>query len=54
VQHLQITGAVHLPLTGTSAGVDLAVATRQGETRPDVLRVLARAHRLVGPVRPRD
>jgi DNA-binding transcriptional LysR family regulator len=54
VQHLQITGAVHLPLTGTNAGVDLAVATRLGENRPDVLRVLARAHRLVGPVRPRD
>jgi DNA-binding transcriptional LysR family regulator len=54
VRHLRITGAVHLPLSGTATGVDLAVATLRAATRPDVLRVLNRARRLVRPVRPPD
>jgi DNA-binding transcriptional LysR family regulator len=43
VQHLRITGSVYRPLAGHSPTVELAVATRRGETSPAVLRVLALA-----------
>ena len=47
VQHLRITGAVYRPLAGASPMVELAVATRQGETSPAVRRVLALARDLI-------
>ena len=47
VQHLRITGSVYRPLAGTSPTVELAVATRQGETSPAVRRVQALARDLV-------
>ena len=47
VQHLRITGAVYRPLAGSSPTVELAVATRRGETSPAVRRVLLLAERLL-------
>jgi len=47
VQHLRITGAVYRPLAGSSPTVELAVATRRGETSPAVRRVLELAERLL-------
>lgn len=47
VQHLHITGAVYRPLAGTAPTVELAVATRRGESSPAVRRVLALADDLV-------
>ena len=47
VQHLRITGAVYRPLAGASPMVELAVATRQGETSPAVRRVLELARDLI-------
>ena len=46
VQHLRITGAVYRPLAGTSPTVELAVATRRGETSPAVRQVLTMARGL--------
>ena len=40
VQHLRITGAAYRPLAGATATVDLAVATRAGDTSPAVRQVL--------------
>jgi DNA-binding transcriptional LysR family regulator len=48
VQHLRITGATYLPLAGTTREVELALATRAGETSPHVARVRARAESLIG------
>jgi DNA-binding transcriptional LysR family regulator len=48
VQHLSITGAVFLPLAGTTEEVQLAVAIRRGDESPHVARVLARTHALLG------
>jgi hypothetical protein len=48
VQHLRITGATYLPLAGTTQEVELALATRAGETSPLVARVRARAQSLIG------
>lgn len=48
VQHLRITGATYLPLAGTTREVELALATRAGETSPHVARVRARAEALIG------
>jgi DNA-binding transcriptional LysR family regulator len=48
VQHLRITGATYLPLAGTTQEVELALATRAGETSPHVARVRARAEALIG------
>jgi DNA-binding transcriptional LysR family regulator len=56
VQHLRITGATYLPLAGTTQEVELALATRAGETSPLVARVRARTQALIGGgrrVRPR-
>jgi len=47
VQHLRITGAVYRPLAGAAHTVELAVATRQGETSPAVRRVLELARDLI-------
>jgi DNA-binding transcriptional LysR family regulator len=47
VQHLRITGAVYRPLTGDSPTVELAMATRRGESSPAVRRVLALAEELL-------
>src|SRR6478609_8730337 len=47
VQHLRITGAVYRPLADTTPTVELAVATRRGETSPAVQQVLAVARRLI-------
>ena len=52
VQHLRITGATYLPLAGTTREVELALATRAGETSPHVARVRARAETLIGGARP--
>jgi DNA-binding transcriptional LysR family regulator len=52
VQHLRITGATYLPLAGTTQEVELALATRAGETSPLVARVRARAEALIGGGRP--
>ncbi|HEX3750947.1 MAG TPA: LysR family transcriptional regulator [Streptosporangiaceae bacterium] len=52
VQHLRITGATYLPLAGTTREVELALATRAGETSPHVARVRARAQALIGGGRP--
>jgi DNA-binding transcriptional LysR family regulator len=52
VQHLRITGATYLPLAGTTREVELALATRAGETSPHVARVRARAESLIGGGRP--
>jgi DNA-binding transcriptional LysR family regulator len=52
VQHLRITGATYLPLAGTTREVELALATRAGETSPHVARVRARAEALIGGGRP--
>jgi DNA-binding transcriptional LysR family regulator len=52
VQHLRITGATYLPLAGTTQEVELALATRAGETSPHVARVRARAEALIGGGRP--
>jgi hypothetical protein len=41
VQHLRITGAAYRPLADASPTVELAVATRRGETSPAVRQVLA-------------
>jgi DNA-binding transcriptional LysR family regulator len=51
VQHLRITGATYLPLAGTTREVELALATRAGETSPHVARVRARAEALIGGAR---
>src|SRR6201996_4374666 len=51
VQHLRITGATYLPLAGMTREVELALATRAGETSPHVARVRARAEALIGGVR---
>src|SRR6201996_5473653 len=51
VQHLRITGATYLPLAGTTREVELALATRAGETSPHVARVRARAEALIAGVR---
>jgi DNA-binding transcriptional LysR family regulator len=48
VQHLRITGATYLPLAGTTREVELALATRAGETSPHVAQVRARAEALFG------
>jgi DNA-binding transcriptional LysR family regulator len=48
VQHLRITGASYLPLAGLTHEVELAQATRAGETSPLVARVRARAEELIG------
>jgi DNA-binding transcriptional LysR family regulator len=48
VQHLRITGAVYLPLAGTTQEVELALATRANESSPLVARVRARAESLIG------
>lgn len=48
VQHLNITGAVYLPLAGTTQEVELAVATRAEDDSAHVGRVLSRIHQLVG------
>jgi DNA-binding transcriptional LysR family regulator len=48
VQHLRITGAIYLPLAGTTQEVELALATRADETSPLVARVRARAESLIG------
>jgi len=47
VQHLRITGSVYRPLTGAPPMVELAVATRQGDTSPAVRRVLELARDLI-------
>ncbi len=47
VQHLRITGAVYRPMAGPSPTVELAVATRKGESSAAVRRVLALAEELV-------
>ncbi len=47
VQHLRITGAAYLSLAGTAPTVELAVATRRGETSQAVHEVLAVARRLI-------
>jgi len=47
VQHLRITGAEYRPLAGASPMVELAVATRQGETSPAVRRVLELAREVI-------
>src|ERR1700760_3478300 len=52
VQHLRITGATYLPLAGTTQEVELALATRAGETSPHVARVRAGAEALIGGGRP--
>lgn len=52
VQHLRITGATYLPLAGTTLEVELALATRAGETSPLVARVRDRAEALIGGGRP--
>jgi DNA-binding transcriptional LysR family regulator len=52
VQHLRITGATYLPLAGTTQEVELALATRAGETSPHVARVWARPEALIGGGRP--
>ena len=46
VQHLRITGAVYRSLADTSPTVELAVATRRGESSPAVRQVLAVARGL--------
>ena len=46
VQHLRITGAVYRPLADTSPTVELAVATRRGETSPAIRQVLTVARAL--------
>jgi len=51
VRHLNITGAVYLPLAGTTEEVELAVATRADDDSPHVRRVLARVRRLLGSYR---
>ena len=48
VQHLQITGAVYLPLAGTTQEVELALAVRAGETSPLIARVRARTEAFIG------
>src|ERR1700744_3881972 len=48
VQHLRITGATYLPLAGTTQEVELALATRAGETSPHVARVRAPGEALLG------
>lgn len=48
VQHLRVTGAVYLPLAGTTQEVELAVAIRADDESPQVGRVLSRIHQLVG------
>jgi len=50
VQHLRISGAIYRPLAGASPMVELAVATRQGETSPAVGRVLELARDLIDSV----
>ncbi|MEJ9077736.1 LysR family transcriptional regulator [Gordonia malaquae] len=40
VRHLHITGAVYLPLLDDPPGVALAIATRRGDTSPQLTRVL--------------
>jgi len=47
VQHLRITGAVYRPLAGATPTVELALATRRGETSPAIRRVLELARELV-------
>jgi DNA-binding transcriptional LysR family regulator len=47
-QHLRVTGAVYLPLAGTTEEVELAVATRADDESAQVRRVLSRIHQLVG------
>jgi len=49
VQHLRITGAVYRSLAGAPPMVELAVATRQGETSPAVQRVVELARDLINP-----
>ncbi len=48
VQHLRITGAIYLPLAGTTQEVELALATRADEPSPLVAQVRARAELLIG------
>ncbi len=48
VQHLRITGAIYLPLAGTTQEVELALATRADEPSPLVARARARAESLIG------
>ena len=54
VRHLSITGAVYLPLAGTTEEVELAVATRADERSPQVARVVARMRTLLGSREPRE
>jgi len=48
VQHLKITGAHYLPLSGNTEEVELALATRVDERSPHVARVRARVETLIG------
>jgi DNA-binding transcriptional LysR family regulator len=54
VQHLRITGATYLPLSGTTEEVELAVATRRDDRSPHLARVLARTQSLIGGGRRRS
>jgi DNA-binding transcriptional LysR family regulator len=54
VQHLRITGATYLPLSGTTEEVELAAATRRDDRSPHLARVLARAQSLIGGGRRRS
>ena len=47
VQHLRITGATYRPLTDAAPTVELAVATRRGESSPAVRQVLVVARKLL-------
>jgi DNA-binding transcriptional LysR family regulator len=47
VQQLRIAGSVYRPLTGAAPTVELAVATRKGDTSPGVRRVLELARELI-------
>jgi DNA-binding transcriptional LysR family regulator len=48
VRHLQITGASYRPLAGTTREVELALATRVGDSSPRLARVRARVEALLG------
>lgn len=51
VRHLQITGAVYLPLAGKAVDVELAVATRREDPSPHLTRVLATTQSFIGGTR---
>lgn len=48
VRHLTVTGATYRSVAPTTREVTLAVATRRGDTSPQVARVLARTRSLLG------